>query len=59
MDAIHILFLDDLDMNGPLLRNDQDAKEKIIYKYVYNEFMLYYKEFVHQDQLCVSKVYCV
>ena len=59
MDAIHILFMDDLDVSGPLLTNDQDAKENIIYQYVYNEFVLYYKEFVHRDQLRVSKVYCV
>ena len=42
--------MDDLDINGRLLRNDQDTREKIIYKYVYHEFVLCHKEFVHQDQ---------
>ena len=51
--------MDDLDMNGPLLSNDQDTKKNIIDKYVYHEFVLCHKEFVHKDQLSVSKVYCV
>ena len=58
MQYMHCL-MDDLDMYGPLLGNDQDTRKKIIYKHVYHELVVCHKEFVQQDQVCVSKVYCV
>ena len=58
MDATHVSSMDDLDMNVPFLKNDQDTSKKIIYNCVYHRFVLCQKEYVHQGQLCVSKIHC-